>query len=241
MELRLQKYLALCGIASRRKAEEIILSGRVKVNGSVVNQLGTKIDTDFDVVLLDDKKTELEDIKRYIAYYKPCGEVSTASDEKGRKTVLDRFKDIFLERLYPVGRLDLNTEGLILLTNDGEFANALSHPKNEIEKCYLLKMEGFVNDFKLNRLEQGVMLEDGFTAPAHVELVRRNDDFTLIEISIHEGRNRQVRRMSEAVGHKPLKLKRINYGNVGLGDLRSGEFRELSSDEVKELLKLVKR
>lgn len=234
MEMRLQKYLALCGVASRRAAEEIIMSGRVSVNGEKVQSLGSKVN-DGDEVRLDGKLIRPEEVKRYILYYKPYGEISSVSDEKGRKTVVDRFSHL-KERVYPVGRLDFNTEGLLLLTNDGEFANKLSHPSFEVEKCYLLLMNGFVSDFKLNRLEQGVEIDGYSTANAKVDLIERSEKNTLIEISIHEGRNRQVRKMAEAIGHRALRLKRIAYGCLTLGKLQPGEYRLLQEEEIAQLL-----
>jgi 23S rRNA pseudouridine2605 synthase len=231
---RLQKVIARAGIASRRKAEELILDGRVKVNGKVVKELGTKV-VPSDKVEVNEIPIEKEE-PVYFLMYKPRGVISSVKDEKGRKVVTDFFQEI-KERIYPVGRLDYDTSGLLLLTNDGEFANLLMHPRNQIDKVYVAKIEGIPSKENLRKLEKGVQLEDGKTAPASVKLLSmdKKKQTAIIEITIHEGRNRQVRRMFEAIGHRVLKLKRERYAFLTLSGLKTGEARELTHHEVKQL------
>ena len=236
--MRLQKYMAMCGVAARRKCEEIILSGRVKVNGQVIDQMGTQVE-EGDVVELDGAVITPQEQKRYIIYHKPAGEVTTVSDDKGRETVMDRFTD-FPERIYPVGRLDYDSEGLLLLTNDGEMAQRLTHPSCEVDKVYLARVTGNPSNEAIDRLRRGVYMEGDQrkTYPADVRVVRDESLFSDIVVTIHEGRNRQVRRMFDAVGHKVLLLRRIRFGAVELGSLRRGEWRELTQEEVDALHRL---
>ncbi|WP_160721430.1 23S rRNA pseudouridine(2605) synthase RluB [Bacillus sp. USDA818B3_A] len=231
---RLQKVIARAGIASRRKAEELIKEGKVKVNGKVVTELGLKV-TPSDRVEVNEVQIEKEE-PVYFLLYKPRGVISSVSDDKGRKVVTDYFSH-YKERIFPVGRLDYDTSGLLLLTNDGEFANLLMHPKNEIDKVYVAKTKGIPLKENLRKLERGIHLEDGKTAPARVKLLSadRNKQTAIVEIAIHEGRNRQVRRMFEAIGNEVLKLKRERYGFLTLSGLRAGEARELTPHEVKQL------
>ena len=233
--MRLQKYMAMCGVAARRKCEEIILAGRVSVNGQVIDQMGTQVE-EGDIVELDGQRIMPEERKRYIIYHKPAGEVTTVSDEKGRETVMDRFRD-FEERLYPVGRLDYDSEGLLLLTNDGELAQRLTHPSCEADKVYLARVTGNPSNEAIERLRRGVFMEgdERRTYPAQVRVVRDEALYSDIIVSIHEGRNRQVRRMFDAVGHKVLLLRRIRFGPLELGDLRRGEWRELTAQEIETL------
>jgi len=237
---RLQKVIAQAGIASRRKAEELIKEGKVKVNGKVVTELGTKVSSN-DRVEVNEIQIEREE-PVYLLFYKPRGVISTVKDEKGRKAVTDFFPDI-KERIFPVGRLDYDTSGLLLLTNDGDFANLLMHPRSEIEKVYVAKTEGIPVRENLRKLERGIKLEDGKTAPAKVKLLSSDSKkkAAIVEIAIHEGRNRQVRRMFEAIGHPVSKLKRERYGFLTLGNLRAGEMRELTPHEVKQLRALALR
>ncbi len=236
---RLQKVIAHAGIASRRKAEELILQGKVTVNGEVVKQLGTKVGPN-DVVEVNGIKVEKEE-PVYFLFYKPKGVVTTVKDDKKRKTVLDFFPEV-TERIYPVGRLDYDTSGILLMTNDGEFANLLTHPKYEIEKEYVAKVNGIPTKEQLKQLEKGIRLEDGMTAPAKVKLksVDRKKKTAIVEIVIHEGRNRQVRRMFEAIGCPVLKLKRERYAFLTLQGLNAGEWRVLTPHEVKLLKQLAK-
>ncbi|WHY65554.1 23S rRNA pseudouridine(2605) synthase RluB [Neobacillus sp. SuZ13] len=231
---RLQKVIARAGIASRRKAEDLIKDGRVKVNGKVVTELGLKVSAS-DRVEVNEIQIEKEE-PVYFLLYKPRGVISSVNDEKGRKVVTDFFPHL-KERIYPVGRLDYDTSGLLVLTNDGEFANLLMHPKNEIDKVYVAKVKGIPLKENLRKLERGIRLEDGKTAPARVKLLSADNkkQTAIVEITIHEGRNRQVRRMFEAIGHEVLKLKRERYGFLTLSGLRTGDARELTPHEVKQL------
>ncbi|MBR5224804.1 MAG: rRNA pseudouridine synthase [Clostridia bacterium] len=236
--MRLQKYMAMCGVAARRKCEEMIAAGRVNVNGQIITEMGTQVE-ETDVVLVDGVRIMPEEEKKYILYHKPAGEVTTVSDDKGRETVMDRFKD-FEVRLYPVGRLDYDSEGLLLLTNDGELAQRLTHPSCEVDKVYLARVTGNPSNEAIDKLRRGVFMEgdERRTYPASVRVVRDESLYSDIVVSIHEGRNRQVRRMFDAVGHKVLLLRRIRFGSLELGDLRRGEWRELTAQEVEELKKL---
>lgn len=231
---RLQKVIAHAGIASRRKAEELMAEGRVKVNGKTVRELGVKVSAS-DRIEVDGIPVEREEPVYYLLY-KPRGVISAVSDDKGRKVVTDYFEGI-KRRIYPVGRLDYDTSGLLVLTNDGEFANLLMHPSNEIEKVYVAKVKGIPSRESIKNLQRGVILEDGKTAPARTKLLSmdKKKQTAIIEISIHEGRNRQVRRMFEAIGHPVLKLKRERYGFLTLQGLSAGDARELTAHEVKQL------
>lgn len=231
---RLQKVIAHAGFASRRKAEELIAEGRVKVNGNTVKELGVKV-SPSDRIEVDGIPVEREE-PVYFLLYKPRGVISAVSDDKGRKVVTDFFEGI-KQRIYPVGRLDYDTSGILILTNDGEFANLLMHPSNEIEKVYVAKVKGIPSKVSMRSLQRGVVLEDGKTAPAKTKLLSmdKKKQTAIVEISIHEGRNRQVRRMFEAIGHPVLKLKRERYGYLTLQGLSAGDARELTAHEVKQL------
>lgn len=237
---RLQKVIAQAGIASRRKAEKLIVEGKVKVNGEVVTELGTKV-TGQDRIEVNEIPLEKEEPVYYI-FYKPRGVISSVKDDKGRKVVTDFFTDI-PQRIYPVGRLDYDTSGLLIMTNDGEFANLLMHPSGEIEKVYVAKTKGIPSKEDLRKLEKGICLSDGETAPAKVKMLNfdRKRQTAIIEISIHEGRNRQVRRMFEAIGTEVLKLKRERVGFLTLAGLSAGDARELTPHEVKQLRALAKQ
>ena len=231
---RLQKVIARAGIASRRKAEQLIIDGKVTVNGKVVTKLGTKVGPD-DVVEVNGIKVEREE-PVYFLFYKPTGVVSTVKDDRGRKTVIDFFLDVE-ERIFPVGRLDYHTSGLLLMTNDGDFANLMMHPRYEIEKTYIAKVEGIPHREDLKTLEQGVELEDGITLPAKAKFIRANRKMrtAIIELTIREGRNRQVRRMFDKIGYPVLKLKRERFAFLTLEGLNAGEYRRLTPHEVKQL------
>jgi 23S rRNA pseudouridine2605 synthase len=231
---RLQKVIARAGIASRRKSEDLIKEGRVKVNGKVVTELGLKVSSS-DKVEVNEIQIEKEE-PVYFLLYKPRGVISSVNDEKGRKVVTDFFPHL-KERIYPVGRLDYDTSGLLVLTNDGEFANLLMHPKSEIDKVYVAKIKGIPSKENLRKLEKGIRLEDGKTAPARVKLLSADNkkQSAIVEITIHEGRNRQVRRMFEAIGHDVLKLKRERYAFLTLNGLKTGDAREITPHEVKQL------
>lgn len=227
---RLQKIIARAGICSRREAENLISAGRVTVDGKIVTELGTKVDSN-QKIRVDGKLLRFDTEKIYILLNKPRGYVSTAHDERGRRTVLDLLGENFSERVYPVGRLDLNSEGLILLTNDGELTNLLIHPRFEVAKTYRAKISGDLTEEKLDRLRAGIELEDGLTAPA--EIYRLDKD--LVEITIHEGRNRQVRRMFAAIGCDVKRLRRTKFASLTLEGLKVGQFRELTAKEVARL------
>lgn len=236
---RLQKVIANSGYCSRRKAEEEIKKGHVTVNGRVVMELGTKVDTQ-DVVEINGTVIKKEENKEYILLYKPRETITSVHDDKGRKTVLDCIdSDV---RVYPVGRLDYDTTGLLLLTNDGELANLLMHPKTEIDKVYVAKIRGILTGAEINRLKSGIVIDGRKTAKAKIK-VRKSDRKTMtsiVEITIHEGRNHQVKKMFEHVGHEVLKLKRERFAFLDLKGLRSGEYRYLSIKEVKKLYAMAK-
>ena len=230
---RLQKVIAASGYCSRRKAEELITKGKVKVNGEVIKELGTKVDGN-DQIMIEGKILEKEN-KEYILLYKPRGVVTTTSDDKKRKTVLDLIETD--KRLYPVGRLDYDTTGLLLLTNDGELTNLLIHPKNNIDKVYVAKIEGILTGLEIKQLERGVVIDGFKTSPAIIKVRKKdkkNND-SLVQITIHEGKNHQVKKMFEAVGHKVIKLKRERIAFLDLSGLKPGEYRKLNIKEVKKL------
>jgi len=236
--MRLQKYLAEAGVASRRKCEEYILAGRVTVNGKVVTELGTKVQ-EGDEVCFDGKPLKLEK-KVCILFYKPSRVMCTSSDPQGRPTVLDYFKHLDL-RLYTVGRLDYDTEGLILVTNDGELANALTHPSHEVEKTYYVVCRGKLSRQAVQKLREGVEIDGRRTTPAKVKVISSNENSTRMYITIHEGRNRQVRKMCQAVGHEVTFLRRESEGGLTLDGLRPGEWRYLTAQEIHALLPSGKR
>ena len=232
--MRLQKYLASCGVSSRRNAEKMITEGRISVNGRIVTELGTQVDGLTDVVCVDGQTVFPEKEKHYLAYNKPAGEVTTLHDPEGRDTVMDRFRD-YPVRLFPVGRLDYDSEGLLLLTNDGELMNRLLHPSFEIPKSYLTRVSNSVSPEEIRSLRKGVMIDGRLTSPAEVRLIRTDAFSTDLLITIHEGRNRQVRKMIDAVGHQVVRLKRVRFGPVQLGDLPSGMWRRLTDEEIAKL------
>lgn len=231
---RLQKVLAHAGVASRRKSEQLILDGKVRVNGKTVKELGVKVSSS-DKIEVEGVQLEKEQ-KVYYLLYKPRGVISAVSDDKNRKVVTDFFGDIE-KRIYPVGRLDYDTSGLLIMTNDGEFANMLTHPKFEIEKTYVARLKGIPERDDLKKLERGIKLEDGMTAPAKVKFLSgdKKTGKAIVQITIHEGRNRQVRRMFEAIGYPVQKLSREQFAFLTLHGLNAGESRELSAHEVKLL------
>lgn len=235
---RLQKVMANRGVASRRKSEELILMGKVKVNGQTVRELGFKVDPEKDVIEVDGQVLKPE--KRvYILLYKPAGVITSVTDPFNRKVVLDLLKDV-RERVYPVGRLDYETEGLLLLTNDGELAHRIMHPRYEIEKEYEALVRGRPSEEKLELLRKGIKLEDGLTAPARVTLLKTNKEGnSWLRLVIHEGRNRQVRRMCKAIQHPVIYLKRIRLGFLTLKGLKKGMYRYLTEEEVRKLKKMV--
>ncbi len=232
--MRLQKYLALSGVASRRNSEKLIAEGHVSVNGVKVTEMGIQIDETKDRIQVDGKTVRIEREKHYLAYNKPVGEVTTVSDPEGRATVMDKFKD-YPVRLYPVGRLDYDSEGLLLLTNDGDMMQHLLHPSHEVPKQYLVRVSNHLEDENIRRLRAGVELDGRLTSPAQVRVVRYDTFATDVLVTIHEGRNRQVRRMFEAVGHSVVHLKRVGFGPIFLNDLPRGQWRRLTDVEVRKL------
>jgi 23S rRNA pseudouridine2605 synthase len=234
---RLQKVMAQAGIASRRQCEALIKSGQVRVNGKVIQELGVKVDPIQDQIEVRGKKISLER-KRTFLFYKPLGVITSLHDPQGRRTVADYFKKI-AERLYPVGRLDYDTEGLLLLTNDGELAHRLAHPRYEVAKVYVATVKGRLTPHAIGRLEKGVKLEDGWTAPAHIRVMQTEEEKSKLEITLHEGRNRQVRRMCQAIGFHVMHLLRKKIGFLTLHGLKRGEYRELTPAETEKLRKML--
>ena len=232
--MRLQKFMAKCGIASRRKSEEIILQGKVKVNGNIVKELGVKIDPDKDTIEIEGNILKLEENKVYILLNKPVGYITTMSDEFNRKKVIDLLIDI-KERVYPVGRLDYDTSGLLLLTNDGDLAYKLTHPKYEVEKKYIAKVKGIPTEKELSQFRNGLQIEDYVTSKAKIKIIDREKDNSTLEVVIHEGKNRQVRKMCSKIGHQVVELKRVEMGDIKLGDIKEGKWRHLNPREVDYL------
>ena len=236
MKQRLQKIIAGAGLCSRREAENRIAAGRVKVNGRIA-VLGEQADPDQDRIEVDGRAVATPERRYYLLLHKPAGYVTSLSDPQGRPVVTDLLRGV-PARVFPVGRLDYNTEGLLLLTNDGELAHHLAHPRHEVEKTYLVRVRGLLTPEAKGRLEDGVLLEEGITAPSKVDRVRATAGHTWMEITIHEGRNRQIRRMCEAVGYPVSRLKRIRLAFLDLEDLPPGRYRHLSPEEVSRLKRL---
>jgi 23S rRNA pseudouridine2605 synthase/16S rRNA pseudouridine516 synthase len=236
---RLQKFISRSGVTSRRKAEELILEGRVKVNGKVIRTLGVKIDPEKDVVEVDNKIIKPEK-KLYIALYKPVGYLSSLYDPFGRRTIKDLLKDKLSSRVYPVGRLDFDSEGLLLCTNDGEIANFVIHPRYKIPKIYEVLVNGIPKEEELKKFREGVILKEGKTLPAEFEVVWKNSKTkrSLLKVVLYQGWKRQIRRMLALFGYEVLKLKRIQIGEIRLGNLKPGEFRFLNDEEIKWLKSL---
>ena len=236
---RLQKVIANSGYCSRRKAEELISDGKVEVNGQIIREMGVKVSYEDDIVVEGNQLSKKED-KVYYLLNKPRGVVTTSHDDKNRKTVVDLIETT--ARIYPVGRLDYDTTGILILTNDGDLTNLLTHPKSQIDKVYIAKINGFLPSVKAKELSSGVIIDDYKTSPAKVKVKKydKKTDTSLVEITIHEGKNHQVKKMFEAVGYEVLKLRREKIAFLDLTGLRSGEYRELTLHEVKKLYSLAK-
>lgn len=230
--IRLNKFLANAGVASRRKADEMIVEGKVRVNGKIVADLGTKIDPSRDKIFVNEKQVALLDEPIYIIFNKPKDCITTSSDERGRITMMDYVK--IKKRIYPIGRLDRNTTGVLLLTNDGEFANQLMHPKFEVKKAYKVTLDKALTHEGAQKLSDGIRLSDGMTEPAELHFISGGKN-KVVGIVIHEGRNRQVHRMFEAIGHGIVKLDRVAYGDITYEGLPRGRWRYLTKGEVRRL------
>jgi 23S rRNA pseudouridine2605 synthase len=236
--IRLQRAIAQAGLASRRAAEEMIRQGRVIVNGHVVQELGTRVDLKHDTVLVDRKPLSAISKKIYLLLYKPSNYVTTTRDPHGRKTVLDIIEKTPI-RLFPVGRLDYDAEGLIVLTNDGDLAHRLQHPRFGVLKTYQVKVKGHPQEPALNALRTGVRLDEGRTAAAEVDVIRTLPQSSWLKMVLHQGWYRQIKRMCEAVGHRVLKIRRIGYGPLQIGQLTPGGYRHLTRAEIRQLYRLV--
>ncbi len=228
----------MCGVASRRRADELIRQGRVKVNGIVVKELGWRVDPEKDVVEVDSKQVK-PPRKRYIALYKPCCYLTALGQSKDGKKTLDELLKDLPEKVYPAGRLDYNAEGLLILTNDGELANRIMHPRYKLPKTYLVWVSGKVNEKSLQDMKKGTELEDGFAKPDSVRMVKVQKDKSLLEVVFHEGRKHIVKRFMAKFGHKVLRLKRTAIGPIKLGKLKPGQWRDLTREELKALRKVV--
>lgn len=237
-KIRLQKYLSECGIASRRKSESLIEEGRVKVNG-LRAQIGDKVDPRRDTVSVNGRKVVKAQAMRYLMLHKPRGFITTMSDEMNRKCVAELVQDCGA-RVYPVGRLDRESEGLLLLTNDGAFANAMMHPKRHVPKTYRVTVRPGVTEEQITQMTTGLMLEGRMTAPADVHIITKEEGRVVLEIILYEGRNRQIRKMCEQLGLEVARLKRTAVGSVKLGMLPQGKWRELTQDEVNKLMNAAK-
>ena len=246
MKERLQKILSTAGVASRRAAEEYIRQGRVSVNGETVTELGTKADPDTDDIRVDGRRLKAPDRRRYILLYKPRGYITSRSDPQRRPTVIDLLtKGGVREYVYPVGRLDYESEGLLLLTSDGDLAAKLTHPSHGVGREYEVRLRGVPDQHALDRLAKGIVLDGRKTAPAEVELLKTSEaagrDQSVLSVTIHEGRNRQVRRMCEAVGHPVIRLRRVRIGPIADPEIRPGEFRDLLPKEIAALKRAAER
>jgi 23S rRNA pseudouridine2605 synthase len=237
MEERLQKFMARCGVASRRNSEKMIEAGKVKVNNTVVTELGIKIDTNEDKVCVNGIQIALEENKIYIILNKPEGYLCTLKDERGRKTVLDLVQDIN-ERIFPIGRLDYDTSGLLIMTNDGDIYNKVIHPREKINKVYEATIKGVPSSEEINSFCSGVDIGGYVTAPAEIVILRKDTETSKVRITIHEGKKRQIRKMCKIISHPVITLRRISIGNIILSDLKRGQWRYLTQEEVNYLKNL---
>ena len=238
MEVRLNKFLSQAGITSRRKADELIKQGRVKVNQEVVKDLGFKIDPSKDKVFVDEKPVKISDRKLYIKLYKPRGYLTQLGKDKfGRKTLKDLFEEIGLkDRVYPVGRLDYESEGLLILTNDGETANQIAHPRFKVPKTYIVEVKGKVNLPTFNKMKKGTFLEDGFLKPDEIKILKKKRNSTVLEITIHSGKKRIIRRFMKSFGHPVQRLIRTRIGNIKLGNLKEKQWESIPETDIQKLL-----
>ncbi len=234
--MRLNKYIASSGLCSRRKADELIASGKVELNGAVVNEMGVQVGPE-DQVMVNGSIIEAEEKKVYVAVNKPLGYITSMDDDRSRATVAELVEDI-PERLFPVGRLDYNTTGLLIMTNDGQLTYTLTHPKHEVWKTYIATVAGVISDTRIAKLRKGVDIGGFVTSPAKVKVIKQMPRHAVVEISIHEGKNRQVRKMFAAVGNKVQKLERTSIGDIKLGRLMSGHYRKLTKQEIDYLKSL---
>ena len=234
--MRINKYIASCGVASRRKAEELILNKKVKVNGNIIEELSYQVNEEIDIVEVDGVKISLDENLVYILLNKPEGYITTVKDQFDRPSVLDLLSDV-KERVFPVGRLDYETSGLLLLTNDGDLTYKLTHPKHEIDKTYIAKVKGKLTDEEIKNFKSGLYIEDYKTAPAKLKVLEYDNtkNISTLEIKIHEGKNRQVRKMCKAINHPVLRLKRVAMGKINLKGCKIGQYRNLTSEEVNYL------
>ncbi|MGE5328284.1 MAG: pseudouridine synthase [Deltaproteobacteria bacterium] len=233
-EIRLQKFIADCGVASRRKSEELIIQGKVKVNGKQITELGTKVTAGKDIVTVDGKELKQCNKSVYVMLNKPEGYITTAKEQFNRPFIMDLLSDI-KERIFPVGRLDMDTSGLIILTNDGDFAYKITHPKNKIDKTYIAEVKGFPDSGEMSKFAKGLKIEDYTTAPAKIRLVAKKKSSSIVEIIIHEGRNRQVKKMCEAIGHNVISLQRKALGGLEVGNLPLGKWKYLTKKEIEKI------
>lgn len=234
MEERLQKYLSECGVASRRGAEKLIKEGLISVNGSLVYDMGIKINPERDIVKYLDKIIRKNEEKVYLMLNKPPGYITTVKEQFGRPKVVDLLKGV-KEKVYPVGRLDYESSGLLLLTNDGDLTYKLTHPGHEIDKTYFVKVSGFPDDASLTRLRKGIVIDGFITSPAQIDVIGSEKGITSLKFIIHEGRNRQIRKMCSAIGYRVVFLQRIAVGNITLGNLAEGKWRYLNNQEIHYL------
>ena len=234
--MRINKYIASCGVASRRKAEELILNKKVRVNGNIIEELSYQVDENKDIVEVDNIKITLDERMVYLLLNKPEGYITTVKDQFDRPSVLDLLSDV-KERVFPVGRLDYETSGLLLLTNDGDLTYKLTHPKHEIDKTYVAKVKGILTEDEIKNFREGLYIENYKTAPAKLKVLDSDKvkNISTLEIKIHEGKNRQVRKMCKAINHPVLRLKRVAMGKISLKNCKIGEYRYLTEDEVKYL------
>ena len=238
--LRLQKFLARAGVASRRGSENLMTAGRVSVNGVVITELGSKVNPQTDVVCVDGKRVEVFGTSTTIMLNKPAGYITTMSDPHGRKTVASLVPTHKFPGLFPIGRLDAQTTGLLLFSTDGNLGNALLHPAHHVEKTYIATVEGCPSEASIEKLQQGIILEDGITAPAKVSIRSKKGNTAVVRLVLHEGRKRQVRRMMAAVGNPVIKLNRTSFGPVSLGNLARGKWRKLNEAELEQIYACVK-